>query len=101
MSEHLNHPDHHESATHHGEHHEHHQDRTILTLHEFSIDAKGFFLPHGYYLVCDLKRIASIQPSHVLAEIRGTDVDDLADDAAVHIKGHQVFKSYPGKGDNS
>lgn len=77
------------------------QDRKILSLHSFTIDGKTFFLPTGFYLVKDLKQLAGIQPCHILAEIRGTNVDDLTDDTATHIKGCEIFKSYPGKGENS
>lgn len=78
-----------------------HENRKIETLHQFTIDAKPYYLPPGFYLVSDLKIIAGISNCHILAEIRGTDVDDLADDTATHIKGGEVFKHYPGKGDNS
>lgn len=77
------------------------EDRKIETLHQFTIDGNPYFLPAGYYLAGDLKKIAGISNCHILAEIRGCDVDDLTDDTATHIEGGEVFKHYPGKGDNS
>lgn len=78
-----------------------HGHKEIFSLCEFSISEKNYFLPKGYYLARDLKRIASIPPSHILAEIRGQTIDDLADDCAVLVHDGVKFESYPGKGQNS
>lgn len=80
---------------------EDHQDRKIRKLLQFTINEKPYFLPSGYYLVRDLKTLAQVSECHILAEIRNCDVDDLTDDTATHIEGGEVFKSFPGKGDNS
>lgn len=83
----------------------HHEERCtskeILTLLKFTMNAKNFYLPQGYYLVSDLKKLGGVSDAHVLAEIKNGEIDDLANDCAVLINGCEDFKSYPGKGENS
>lgn len=77
------------------------EERKIETLVKFQISGNPYYLPVGYYLVEDLKKIAEVPECYVLAEIRNDDVDSLTDDTAVHISGCEKFKPFPGKGDAS
>lgn len=77
------------------------KERKIEILVKFQVSGNPYFLPAGYYLVEDLKKIAGVPECHVLAEIRDDDVDALTDDTAVHISGCEEFKPFPGKGDAS
>ena len=73
----------------------------IEVLTSFRVAEKDYYLPKGYYLVADLKRVAGIPECHILAEIRDGEVDAMKDDTATHISGCEEFKSFPGKGDAS
>ena len=75
--------------------------RKIETLVEFRVSGKPFYLPQGYYLVKDIKRLSGVPECHVLAEIRNGEVDVMTDDTATHLCGGEEFKSFPGKGDAS
>lgn len=75
--------------------------RTIETLVEFSVAGKKFYLPQGFYLVKDLKKLAGVPECHLLAEIQNGQVDVKPDEDATHICGGEEFKPFPGKGDAS
>ena len=76
-------------------------ERKIESLVVFKIADTDYYLPKGYYLVSDLKRIAGVPESHILAEIGGDEIDALTDDTVTHISGCEEFKPFPGKGDAS
>ena len=76
-------------------------ERKVKSLVSFKIAEKECYLPKGYYLVADLKRVAGIPECYILAEIRDGEVDALADNTAADISGCENFKPFPGKGDAS
>lgn len=82
-----------------GHHHCHQEKKEIETLVSFHVDGKEYYLPRGYYLVSDLKKVANVPSCHILAEIRDGEVDGLTDDTVTHISGCENFKPFPGKGD--
>ena len=75
--------------------------RTIETLVEFTVSGKKFYLPQGYYLIKDIKKLSGVPECHLLAEIKGGQVDVKPDEDATHICGGEEFKPFPGKGDAS
>jgi hypothetical protein len=72
--------------------------RVVETLVSFKVSDKSYYLPVGYYTVRDIKLIAGVPESHILAEIKNDDVDTMSDETVTHICGGEVFKPFPGKG---
>ena len=66
-----------------------------------SVDGQLKEVARGKYLVSEFKAIAGVPADYELDQVVEGEFKPLADDATLHIKGHEVFVSHVRRGGSS
>lgn len=73
-------------------------DKHLVTV---SVDGQPKEVARGKYLVSEFKAIVGVPADYELDQVVDGEFKPLADDATLHVKGHEVFVSHVRRGGSS
>jgi hypothetical protein len=73
-------------------------DKHLVTV---SVDGQSKEVARGKYLVSEFKAVVGVPVDYELDQVVEGEFKPLADDATLHIKGHEVFVSHVRRGGSS